>query len=287
MIPPFNYRVPTTLQEACGLMWDFREKAKVIAGGTDLVISLRKGSLRPEALTDITRIPELQRVEERDGIVSIGGAVTHSEIASSLLIKEYGRVLSDAASEIGSPQIRSIGTIGGNIVNGSPAADLLPPLIVLEAVGRVVSKEREREVPVGQLFKGPYRTELQPDEILTHIYFKKLPPSTRSAFIRLTRREGMAIARMSVATLLQREGDFMRDVRISVGAVTPAPQRMTEAESLLKDQLFDETRLKMAARKVSEEMIPRSGLRPSTSYKAPVVEVLVIRALRKAFGNLR
>ena len=101
-------------------------------------------------------------------------AVTHSEIASSPLVKKYGKVLSDAAAEIGSPQIRNLGTIGGNIINASPAADTIPPLMVLDAVGKVVSKGGEREVPLIQLFKGPYETNLKPYEILVHVVFKKL-----------------------------------------------------------------------------------------------------------------
>ena len=203
MIPPFDYKIPNTIEEAIELLWEAEGKAKIIAGGTDLVIGLRNGDHTPQFIIDITRIEELRKIEEKNGTVSIGAAVTHSEIASSSLVKKYGKVLSDAASEIGSPQIRNLGTIGGNIVNASPAADTIPPLMVLNAMGRVVSREGEKEVPLSQLFKGPYETNLKPHELLVQITFQKLPPDMRSSFVRLARRDAMAIARMSVAIILQ------------------------------------------------------------------------------------
>ena len=284
MIPPFNYKVPNTIEEAIELLWQAGGKAKIIAGGTDLVIGLRNGDLSPQFIIDITKIEDLRKIVEKNGTVSIGAAVTHSEIASSSLVKKYGKVLSDAASEIGSPQIRNMGTIGGNIINASPAADTIPPLMVLNAMGRVVSKEGEREVPLGQLFKGPYKTNLKPHDLLVQITFQKLPPETKSSFVRLARRDAMAIARMSVAIVLQMEKrkSRIKDIRISAGSVTPTPQRMSEAETFLKGKSPDEESLQKASLKVSEAMIKRSGIRASTAYKRPVVEALFIRALRKA-----
>jgi CO/xanthine dehydrogenase FAD-binding subunit len=284
MIPPFDYKIPKTLREACDLLWEARGKVRLIAGGTDLVVGLRNGDHTPRCLIDITRIEELRKIDEKDGIVLIGAATTHSEIAASPLVRRYGKVLSEAAFEIGSPQIRNLGTIGGNIVNASPAADTLPPLMVLEAAGRVVSKEGDKEVPLSQLFKGPYETNLKPYEILVEVTFKKLSPGMKSSFIRLARREAMAIARMSVAVVLHMEEGKGRieDVRISVGSVTPTPQRMSDAEAILKGESLNEELLKMASKKVSEAMIQRSGVRPSTSYKKPVIEALFMRAMRNS-----
>ena len=285
MISPFDYKSPDTIEEVIELLWKAEGKAKIIAGGTDLVIGLRNRDHTPQFIIDITRVEALRMIGEKNGTISIGAAVTHSEIASSSLLKKYGKVLSDAASEIGSPQIRNIGTIGGNIVNASPAADTIPPLMVLNATGRVVSREGEKEVPLSQLFKGPYETNLKPHELLAHITFQKLPADVRSSFIRLARRNAMAIARMSVAILLQTKKDRIEDIRISVGSVTPIPQRMSEAEVFLRGKSPDEEALKRASFKVSETMIHRSGVRPSTSYKRPVVEVLFMRAMRKALGG--
>jgi CO/xanthine dehydrogenase FAD-binding subunit len=283
MIPPFKYKIPKTIEEACDLLWRAEGKAKIIAGGTDLVIGLRNGDHAPPFIIDITRIEELRKIEEINGSVSIGAAATHSEIASASLVKKYGKVLSDAASEIGSPQIRNLGTVGGNIVNASPAADTLPPLMVLNAMGRVASKEGIKEVPLVHLFKGPYQTNLKPHELLVQIIFPKLSSEVRSSFVRLARRDAMAIARMSVAIVLQIEKRKHRieNICISVGSVTPIPQRMSEAEAFLKGKSPDEEFLQKASLKISETMIQQSGIRPSTSYKKPVVEALFMRAMRK------
>ncbi len=284
MIPPFDYKKPKTLKEACDLLWDYDDKARLIAGGTDLVIALRNGDLKPSCLIDVTSIPELRKIEERNGMIFIGAAATHSEIASSSIIRKYGRVLSDAVSEIGSPQIRNVGTIGGNIVNASPAADTIPPLMVLDAVAQATSREGEREVPLHLLFKNPYETNLKPHEILVSVSFKKLSSDIKTGFVRLARREAMAIARMSVAIVLQREKGKrqIKQIRISLGSVMPTPQRITDVEAILKGKTPNEERLKIASRKISEVMIQHSGVRPTTSYKAPVVEALFMRGFRQA-----
>jgi CO/xanthine dehydrogenase FAD-binding subunit len=277
------------LTEACRLLGEWGPRGKIIAGGTDLVISLRKGEAQPQILIDVTQIPELRRIEEAEGKIRIGAAVTHGEIASSKLIRQYGKILSHAASWVGSPQIRNLGTVGGNIVNASPAADTLPPLMVLEASGMVLSRKGVREVPLSELFRGPYQTSLNPDELLVQVSFPKLPPDARSSFIRLARREAMAIARVSVAVILRTAGgkEPIEEIRISAGAVTPIPHRMSEAESILEGKTPDVGTMKRAARKVSETMIRWSGVRSSTAYKAPVVEALFLRCLRQALEKDR
>ena len=287
MIPPFEYQSPETLTEACRVLREWGPRGRIIAGGTDLVISLRKGEPRPQILIDVTRIPKLRRIEEAGGKIRIGAAVTHGEIASSRLIQQYGKVLSDAASWVGSPQIRNLGTIGGNIANASPAADSLPPLMVLEATGRVLSSGRDKEVPLSDLFSGPYQSSLNPDELLVQVSFPKLAPDFRTGFVRLARRAAMAIARMSVAVVLRmiRGENRIEEVRISAGAVTPTPHRMSEAESILTGKNPDEGTMKKAAQCISEAMIRWSGVRPSTAYKAPVVEALFLRCMRQALEN--
>jgi CO/xanthine dehydrogenase FAD-binding subunit len=278
MIPPFDYKTPNTIQEAIELLWKAEGKARIIAGGTDLVIGLRNGDQSPPSIIDITRIEELRKIEERNGTLSIGAAVTHSEISVSSLMRKYGKVLSDASS----PQIRNIGTIGGNLINASPAADTIPPLMVLQATGRVVTKGGERQVPLLQLFKGPYKTNLKPHELLAQITFPKLPPDMKTSFLRLARRDAMAIARMSIAVVLKIEKRRFKDIRIAVGSITPTPERMSEAEAFLKGKSSDEVSLQKASLKISEAMTRQSGIRPSTSYKKPVVEALFIRAMKKA-----
>ena len=285
MIGPFDYKIPKSLGAACDILWDNRKSgwpAKVIAGGTDLVIGLRKEELRPGCLVDVTGIRELRRIEEKEGMIIIGAAVTHSEIASSPVLKKYGAVLAEAASWVGSPQIRNLGTLGGNIVNASPSADTIPSLMVLNATARVVSKKGEREVPLSELFVGPYESSLKPCEILMQVQFPRLPEGAKFSFIRLARREAMAISRMSIAAIVQMKKELIEDLRVSVGAVTPTPQRMVEAETLLIGSSAEEEKLRLAAQEISKRMIRFSGPRPSTAYKKPVIEALFMRAVRNA-----
>jgi CO/xanthine dehydrogenase FAD-binding subunit len=289
MIPPFEYQSPETLAEACRILEKWGGTGKIIAGGTDLVISLRKGESQPQMLIDVTRIPELRRIEEAEGKIRIGAAVTHGEIASSKPIQRYGKVLSDAASWVGSPQVRNLGTIGGNIVNASPAADTLPALMVLDASGKVISSRRVRELPLSELFQGPYQSSLNSDELLVEVSFPKLASDFRTGFIRLARRAAMAISRLSVAVALRmaRGEDRVEEVRISAGAVTPTPHRMSDAESILEGKTPDEETMKKAAQSISKKMIRWSGVRPSTAYKAPVVEALFLRCMRQALDENR
>ncbi len=284
MIPSFDYKIPNTIEEAIELLGKTGGRAKIIAGGTDLVIGLRNGDHTPHVMVDITKIEELRKIEEKNGTISIGAAVTHSEISSSPLIKKYAKVLSDATSEIGSPQIRNVGTIGGNIVNASPAADTLPPLMVLNAIGLVVSNEGEKQVPIYHLFKGPYETSLKPHELLVRVTFQKLSSGMRGSFVRLARRDAMAIARMSLAIVVEMEGrkKQIKDVRIAAGSVTPTPQRFSGAEDFLRGKSPDGETLQRTSLKISEMMINRTGIRPSTPYKRPVIEALFIRGMRMA-----
>jgi CO/xanthine dehydrogenase FAD-binding subunit len=284
MIFPFEYRSPETLTEACRVLKEWGPRSKIIAGGTDLVISLRKGESNPQMLIDVTRIPELRQIEEADGKIRIGAAITHGEIASSKLIQQYGKVLSDASSWVGSPQVRNLGTIGGNIVNASPAADTLPALMVLNASGKVISSRQVREPPLSELFQGPYQSSLNSDELLVQVSFPKLTSDFRTGFIRLARRAAMAISRMSLAVVLRmsRGENLVEEVRIAVGAVTPTPHRMLEAESALKGKTANEGTMKKAAQCISKAMVRWSGVRPSTAYKAPVVEALFLRCMRQA-----
>jgi CO/xanthine dehydrogenase FAD-binding subunit len=287
MIPRFAYQIPSTLEEACDLLWNSDGRAKVIAGGTDLVIGLRSGGLKPDLLIDVTRLSELQGIRDEGGVISIGAGVTHAELAGAALIQRNAKALSEAASVIGSPQIRNLGTLGGNIVNASPAADTLPALMILNAFGEVVSKNGQRKVPLTELFTGPYETALKPSEILTRITIEILHPDTRWGFTRLARREAMAIARLSVAVAVRmRKGDsVLEDVRISVGAMTPIPQRFVEAEAFLRGQSPGSDLFKGASRKISGEILHVTGRRESSSYKIPVAEALFIRALERAMGE--
>jgi carbon-monoxide dehydrogenase medium subunit len=156
--------------------------------------------------------------------------------------------------------------------------------MVLNARGKVISSKQVREVPLSELFQGPYQSSLNSDELLAQVSFPKLTSDFRTGFIRLARRTAMAISRMSLAVVLRmaRGEDLVEEVRISAGAVTPTPHRMSEAESILKGKTPDEGTMKKAAQCISETMVRWSGVRPSTAYKAPVIEALFLRCMGQA-----
>ena len=285
--PDFRYVAPRSLQEATQILGRASEsgvRAKILAGGTDLMVQLRGGEVTPDLVVDITRIPVLQRIERMGNEIRIGPVVTHAMLATSELIREYVGVLSEAAKTVGSPQIRNQGTLGGNIVNASPAADTIPALVILDARVTLTGRLGERTLSITDFFTGPYQTVLGKDELLTGIVVPLPPPSGRAVFLKLARRRAVAIARMNLACMLyyNRQKEVFEWVRLCVGSSTPRPVRMTSAERALIGRPFSDRVLQEAGKAAAEQMVQLSGLRSSTAYKKPVVGDLVMRAVKLA-----
>lgn len=287
MLPEFEYIVPSNLSEACNFLEDHGSETKIIAGGTDLVLSLCRGELKPRFLLDISAIEELREIEDVGHQIIIGAACTHTQITESTILKKYGEILSEASGWVASRQIRNMGTIGGNVVNGSPAADTVPALMVLNGQLKIVSKNGPRQVPLPEIYVGPYQTNLRPHELVSHIIIDKIPERARCRFFRLARRKAMAIARINGAVLLWQKdgGGPIDEIRISVGSVTPVPYRMVEAEKFLKGTVPSEETIEKACLMVGQAMVEASGIRKSTEYKQPVVSVLVHRAIKDALAE--
>ena len=285
--PVFRYVAPRTLQEAIGFLHEAKrsgKKTKVLAGGTDLMVQLRERRIVVDLVVDISRIPILQRIERMGNEIRIGPTVTHAMLASSELIREYVGVLSEAARTVGSPQIRNQGTLGGNIVNASPAADTIPALVILDAKLILTGASGERSLSITDFFTGPYQTVIETDELLTGIVVPLPPPSGRAVFLKLARRKAVAIARMNLACMLyyNRQKEVFEWVRLCVGSSTPRPVRMTSAEQALIGRPFSDRVLQEAGRAAAEQMVQLSGLRSSTAYKKPVVGDLVMRVVKLA-----
>lgn len=238
-----------------------------------------------EYVIDISDIEELRYIKETPDKVLIGPLTTHEELASSPVILKYAAFLAEASSQVGSHQIRSRGTIGGNIINASPAADTVPVMVALNATLLLKSLDTTRQIQIADIFEKPYKTNIKFQELLAEIQFPKPSAKARTAFIKLGRRNSLAISRMNVAVLLElnNHGEIS-DISIAPGSVTPTPQRMKNAEELLKSKNPDEELIERAARLVSEEMIKQSGIRHSTKYKEPVIQNLTIRAIISALG---
>ena len=173
----------------------------LLAGGTDLMIAARKGELKSRFVMDVSRLGELNRIEKADGLLAVGAGATFTEISNSTEVLKSAPVLARAAKSVGSPQIRNVGTIGGNVANASPAADSVPPLVVLRARVHIQSLSSERTPLVDELIVAPYRTSLRPDELIVRFLIEPVPTDYRWSFQRIARRKALAIARANVAAL--------------------------------------------------------------------------------------
>lgn len=277
----FDYIAVRTLDEACSLLDKHGSGARVLAGGTDLLIELRKqGSRAPKLVVDISSLKELMGISSAGGIITVKSLTTHSEIMRSSLLQRDAGPLPQAASMIGSPQIRNRGTVGGNIMNAATCADTVPALIALGARVTLVSQNGARQIDLADLFVKPYQTKASAGEILTEIQFRAVPKNFKSSFIKLGRRNALAISRLSVAAMIAggKNGEI-EEARIVPGAALPVWRRVSEAEEILTGSKPSTGLFAAAGKKVSDLMISQTGRRWSTEYKEPVIAVLVRRAL--------
>jgi CO/xanthine dehydrogenase FAD-binding subunit len=284
---PFNFIRPASLAEALDFLVENGEGTEIIAGGTDLLVELRgipAGKKGPKFVLDISGLPELKGIREEGEEIIVGSGTTHREVQTSELIREAAPLLAVASATVGAAQHRNIATIGGNIMNASPAADTVPALIALEASAVLRSREGERVSPLSGIFVKPYQTDASPGEILTAVRFRRLPAETRSAFVKLGRRNALAISRMNVAVVLFLRDGAITEARIAPGSATPMPERFAAAEKILIGRKPSEELFRSAGAAVAAEMVERSGRRWSTPYKEPVIAALAARALREALG---
>ena len=273
------YAKPETLDEALLFLERHGDETRPLAGGTDVMVDLRSGKLKPPYLLDISRLPDLQGMALTEEGFSIGAGVTISEIYNSPLVAEHAPSLIKSCAFFGSPQIRNVATMGGNVGNASPSADTAPPLLAHGAKAVLAGKNGERTVAVEDLFVGPYRSGIQSDELLLRFILE--PSAGRfSDFQKIGRRKALAISRMSMAVLAdQEQGGTFRSVRVALGSGTPTPMRMREVESFLLGKSLNLPTLEAGARMMAEEMVRITGRRPSTDYKEKAVQGLFMRML--------
>lgn len=281
---PQQYLFATSAAE-CLTMLATHPGARLIAGGTDLVIDLKEEKLQVNTLVDITRIPELKIIAEENGKIILGGAVTHSRVATSELIREKLPALAAAAAAVGSPQIRNVGTLGGNVVNAQPAADTAVALVALGAVATILGPEGERQAPVADLYEGVGRSRVNAGrEILTRFTVDLWGEGEGSAFARLSPRRALSLPLLNVAVRVQVvEGKCTR-ARICIAPVAPRPFLCEEAARVLIDQEPGAGVIARAAAAAREAARPRDSLlRGSGAYRKDMTAVLVTRALTAAF----
>jgi carbon-monoxide dehydrogenase small subunit/xanthine dehydrogenase small subunit len=255
-----------------------RPNFKIIAGGTDILIRSKRKEVSVLGYVDISGLDELRGIRERDGKIIIGALETHSRISIDPLINKKARGLSLACSLVGSPQIRNVGTIGGNIVNASPAADTIPPLLIHDAKLFLQSKKGSRNILLRDFIIGPYKTAIEGSEILTEVEIKALE-GYREGYIKVAKRAALSIARLSIAWAIKEVDNIFEDVRISVGSCTPSPFRAEDAEEYIRGKNKNESTIAEGVRMIISGILDKSGMRSSYIYKLPVLEELLFDIL--------
>ncbi len=274
-----EFITPASLVDALSVKKDRGAAARVIAGGTDLILRMRDKVLSPSLLIDLRRL-SLDGIALTDEGLSLGAYVSLSQVLESADIEKHFPALPAACREFAGPPIRNRATLGGNIVNASPAADLVPPLIAYDANIVLSSSGGERVLPLAEFFVGPGQSVIEPGEILTEIRLPLMSDPSAAVFIKLGQRRSMAISQVNVTTRLTvGESGLPIEARIVLGSVAPVPLSAVKAEELLQGKELSDEQLNEVARAAREEVTPISDVRASDSYRLQMTEVLVRRAL--------
>ena len=277
-----EYLAPGSLDEALEFVGRHRDSARVIAGGTDVVVELMRGQSAPERLIDLTNIAGLDAITVDDeNRIHIGPLVTHNDVAGSDLCRTAALPLVQACLEIGAPQIRNRGTVAGNIATASPANDTLTPLHVLGATVTLQSSRGRRTLPIGTLITGVRETEIEPDELIVDIVFPAMPGSSRGTFIKAGLRRAQAISVVNVAVVLDFDGEIVSDARIGLGSVGPTIVRVTAAEAELRGETLADVRIEAASGAAEAGIEPIDDVRGSADYRRYLTRVTTRQALER------
>jgi aerobic carbon-monoxide dehydrogenase medium subunit len=286
-VKEFEYLEPQSIQQALEWLDAHRGRARVLAGGTDLYLRLRKGVFLPDYVIDLKRVPGLDYITpNRGGGAQIGPATLQDDVARSALMQQLYPALAEAASWVGSIQTRNRATVVGNVCNASPAADAAPALLSYGAQVKIASAQGERTIPLEEFFVGPGKTVLRDNELVAEIILPAPQPHTGAAFFRRT-RTAMDIAVVCGAAMLQFTNGTCQNARIALGAVGPIPLRAARAEAVLRGQTLTDQVVEEASRMASEEARPIDDVRSTAEYRREMVRVLTRRGLRQAMERAR
>jgi len=287
-LPRFEYLNPRTIQEACSLLSQHGDKAKILAGGTDLLNVMKERIITPEYVIGLRGISDLDYIEADSDGVRIGALTTITALGKSSVIREKFPCLADVPGKMATVQIRNMGTIGGNLCNAAPSADTAPILICLGAQAKIVGPKGERVVALEEFFTGPGETVLGDGEILTEIQVPNQPAKTAGAYFKMSRvAVDLAIVGVAAVVTLDGKGGSCSDIKIVLGAVAPTPIRAKKAEGLIKGKKIEEDLIEEAGRIASEEASPIDDVRGSAFYRTEMVNVLTKRAIRQALDQAK
>lgn len=281
----FDYHAPATLDQACTLLDELGPEAKVLAGGTDLLHKMKTGKLAPRALVSLKRLGALRAIRHEAGRgVVIGAIATQNAVVNSPVLHERFRSVSDAAHQMASLQIRNLGTVGGNIANGVPSADLPPILIALGASVYLVGTGGERSLPLEAVFAGAAQTDIGADEILTEVV---IPDGgwTGSRYLKFGLRRSGALAVAGAAVAVRCEGGVIREARVVLSSCAPTVIRSPAAEAYLRDKPATDEVLEEAGLRAEADASPRDSIRGSAEYRRNLARVLTKRALKQAVAE--
>jgi CO/xanthine dehydrogenase FAD-binding subunit len=279
---PFDYYEAHSVEEALRLLASLRgTRVRLLAGGTDLIVQMKDRVDVPDAVIHIGGIEELRRIEDKRDTLRIGAGVAFSVIERSELIERFAPVLVEASREMAAPQISNRATVGGNIVNASPAANSIPPLYVLRATLHLQSEKGERRIAAEDFFSGPGETQLQDDEMLIAIEIPKIKPSERGFFQKIGQRRIKSIAKVAVAAIVDLRDGMISDARIALGAVAPTVIRARQAEDFLRGKELSVAIIDEAARIASAEARPIDDIRSTVEYRREMCRVLLRRGLER------
>jgi CO/xanthine dehydrogenase FAD-binding subunit len=275
----FSYLRPETLPEALEFLSQNGPDTRILAGGTDLMVDIRAGELKPGVLLDVSRLPELKVLKLDGDELSVGAAVTLHEIEKSKLLRQHAPSLNRCARTFASRQIRNVATIGGNVAHCSPCGDTLPPLVVHEAQVELAGSSGVRRIPITSVASGPYACALPAGELITRFILKPARADFAD-FQKIGRRQALAIARINLAAMVRRDrSGRIEMIRLALGSCTPTPHRMTAVEEFLLNRSPTAADLWEAGRIMAETMIATTGRRHSTVYKEPAIQGLFMRMM--------
>ncbi|HOP46989.1 MAG TPA: xanthine dehydrogenase family protein subunit M [Desulfobacteraceae bacterium] len=285
VLPKFQYHEPKNLGEACEIIAGLKENARPLAGGTDLLVNMKKGSISPKHVISLSKLEELKVLGIKNKHLNIGSCVTAAELAESTIVQHDFGALCAGAGNLGSPLIRNLATIGGNLISARPAADLPPSLMAYGGKAVLVKKGGQRSVDLKAFFKGPGETVAEPDEILSHIHLDTPPSYSGGGYVKLGKRNALEISIVNVAAFIALDSPdgAIRDVRIVLGSVGPVPLRAENAEKTLKGEVPGPSLFIKAGEAASRECKPIDDFRGSAWYRREMVAELTRRALTMAF----
>jgi CO/xanthine dehydrogenase FAD-binding subunit len=287
-----RYYTPRTVEEASDLLTRYAGEARIIAGGTDLLLEIKQGH-RPvaKALVDVTCIDELTRLTFDGDRVTIGAGVTHTQIVKTGGLADRATCLVESCGVVGGPQVRNVATIGGNVAHALPAADGTTSLVALDAEAEIIKNEKRMWVPILEMFEGPGQSLLDPTrDMLLNVRFKLSGPREATAFKRIMRPQGVALPVLASAAWvrLAEDGETVDDARICIGPIAPVPVRAKSVEDALRGRRFDDDALDEAVAIARRDFEPRtSKYRATSEYRVEMIEVLLRRALPLAVRRAR